>query len=103
MSVQVVPAHERLSHWLTPVSACRTLLLGGLKTGRKRLFVQEGGPFIQIEPVCVLDFYVQEEFQRQGVGFQLFEVLSPRHWQLTRQGSCGCSAPDAVISSCPRS
>lgn len=53
---------------------CRALVLGGLKTGRKRLFIQEGGPFIQIQPVCVLDFYVHEDYQRQGVGFQLFEV-----------------------------
>ena len=49
--------------------------MGGLKTGRKKLFVQEGGPFVQIEPVCVLDFYVHEDYQRQGVGFQLFEVM----------------------------
>lgn len=52
----------------------RVVVLGGLKLGRKRLFVQEGGPHIQIEPVCLLDFYVCEAFQRKGVGFNLFQV-----------------------------
>lgn len=28
----------------------------------------------EIEPVCVLDFYVHESCQRQGVGKALFEV-----------------------------
>lgn len=32
---------------------------------------------LEIEPVCVLDFYVHESCQRQGVGKALFEVSLP--------------------------
>ena len=66
--------------------------MGGLKTGRKRLFVQEGGPFIQIEPVCVLDFYVHEDYQRQGVGFQLFEVNALPEAVASLLNMCGALA-----------
>ena len=34
----------------------------------------ETGSFCEIEPVCVLDFYVNESYQRQGLGKHLFEV-----------------------------
>lgn len=52
---------------------------GILKSGRKRLFLQDRrGAFIEAEPCCVLDFYVHESCQRRGVGRRLFERLLSR-------------------------
>lgn len=57
------------------VTSCRLTVFGGIKTGRKKLFIRvETGAFCEIEPICVLDFYVNEDYQRQGLGKQLFEV-----------------------------
>lgn len=35
----------------------------------------EVGTFREIEPICVLDFYVHESIQRRGVGYLLFEHM----------------------------
>ncbi|PNH04963.1 Alpha-tubulin N-acetyltransferase [Tetrabaena socialis] len=52
----------------------KTVVLGGLKVGTKRLYVRTGTADLrEIEPVCVLDFYVHESVQRQGMGKALFE------------------------------
>ncbi|KAE9339271.1 hypothetical protein PR003_g11105 [Phytophthora rubi] len=49
---------------------------GFLKTGVKHLFyVSHKGQYIEIDPICVLDFYVDEAWQRHGVGLQLFQRL----------------------------
>ncbi|KAA6428708.1 MAG: alpha-tubulin N-acetyltransferase isoform X8 [Trebouxia sp. A1-2] len=54
--------------------AGRLTVFGGIKTGSKKLFIRvETGAFCEIEPVCVLDFYVNEDYQRQGLGKHLFE------------------------------
>ncbi|KXZ54642.1 hypothetical protein GPECTOR_4g708 [Gonium pectorale] len=60
----------------------KTVILGGLKVGTKRLFVRTASADLrEIEPVCVLDFYVHESCQRQGVGKALFEhFLSTEGW-----------------------
>ena len=51
-----------------------TRVLGILKTGDKNLFIHRpSSPKpIEMEPRCVLDFYVAENAQRRGVGFLLF-------------------------------
>lgn len=36
--------------------------------------LQASGVIAEIEPLCVLDFYVHESCQRQGVGKSIFEV-----------------------------
>ena len=46
--------------------------LGFIKLGVKKLFVHALGSMREIEPLCVLDFYVHERCQRQGVGLALF-------------------------------
>ncbi|KAL0047055.1 hypothetical protein WJX82_005181 [Trebouxia sp. C0006] len=54
--------------------AGRLTVFGGIKTGSKKLFIRvETGAFCEIEPICVLDFYVHEDYQRQGLGKHLFE------------------------------
>ena len=50
--------------------------LGFLKTGFKKLFVStEYGDLKEINPLWVLDFYVNEEVQRQGFGKQIFDFM----------------------------
>ncbi|XP_071802481.1 alpha-tubulin N-acetyltransferase-like [Asterias amurensis] len=50
--------------------------VGILKTGRKKLFVLDAhGNQIEMEPLCVLDFYVHESCQRKGYGKQLFQKM----------------------------
>ena len=53
---------------------------GILKVGRKSLFIRDlqSGKMHEINPVCVLDFYVHESIQRSGVGRQLFEAMLRR-------------------------
>ena len=49
---------------------------GFLKTGYKKLFVStEYGDIKEINPLCVLDFYVSESVQRQGIGKMLFDMM----------------------------
>lgn len=49
--------------------------VGLLKVGPKHLFIVEGTKQHEIEPLCVLDFYVHESRQRAGCGLQLFEEM----------------------------
>lgn len=48
--------------------------LGILKSGEKSLFLT-GAVVQNIKPRCVLDFYVHESLQRQGIGQELFEFM----------------------------
>ncbi|KAF5833213.1 touch receptor neuron protein Mec-17-domain-containing protein [Dunaliella salina] len=51
-----------------------TLVHGGLKIGTKKLFViADDNSLQEINPTCVLDFYVHEACQRKGIGKELFE------------------------------
>lgn len=50
--------------------------LGFLKYATKDLyFYRKNGSLVQASPTCVLDFYVSEELQRQGVGLLLFQRM----------------------------
>eukprot|EP00283_Hemiselmis_rufescens_P021096 CAMPEP_0173441392 /NCGR_PEP_ID=MMETSP1357-20121228/23935_1 /TAXON_ID=77926 /ORGANISM="Hemiselmis rufescens, Strain PCC563" /LENGTH=263 /DNA_ID=CAMNT_0014406971 /DNA_START=25 /DNA_END=812 /DNA_ORIENTATION=+ len=53
---------------------------GILKVGRKKLFIRQSGSgkMAEIDPLCVLDFYVHESVQRGGIGKQLFEHMLSR-------------------------
>lgn len=54
----------------------KSTCFGYLKTGYKKLFVStEFGDIKEINPLCVLDFYVSEEVQRQGIGKRLFDLM----------------------------
>ncbi|XP_048776796.1 alpha-tubulin N-acetyltransferase 1-like [Ostrea edulis] len=61
-------------------------VIGILKIGHKKLFVYDTkGHVHEMEPICVLDFYVHESRQRMGCGKLLFEYMleeqniDPRH------------------------
>lgn len=64
-----------------------------LKVGVKRLFLTHPTTqsMVEVEPRCVLDFYVEESSQRRGYGKQLFEemlkreaVATPSHLAIDR-------------------
>ena len=51
-----------------------THVLGLIKFGRKRLFIYgDTGAMHEIEPVCVLDFFVHPSVQRGGIGRMLYD------------------------------
>uniref|UniRef100_F6SRD6 Alpha-tubulin N-acetyltransferase n=1 Tax=Ciona intestinalis TaxID=7719 RepID=F6SRD6_CIOIN len=51
-------------------------VIGFLKTGKKRLFVLDrDGNHNEMNPLCVLDFYVHESQQRKGCGLCLFKHM----------------------------
>jgi alpha-tubulin N-acetyltransferase 1 len=44
-------------------------VLGLLKVGERNLFYRDfSGSCKEMSPLCVLDFYVHESMQRQGIG-----------------------------------
>lgn len=50
--------------------------LGLLKTGRKTLFIRNAvNTVLEIKPLCVLDYYVHEDYQRIGIGRRLFDRM----------------------------
>jgi len=52
------------------------MCLGLLKVGKRNLFIRnELGALKEIKPLCVLDFYVHESVQRNGIGKLLFEKM----------------------------
>ena len=55
----------------------RARLIGLLKVGHKNLYMYDARGAMQHLPsqLCVLDFYVDEEYQRLGVGRSLFEGM----------------------------
>ncbi|XP_026316329.1 alpha-tubulin N-acetyltransferase 1-like isoform X2 [Hyposmocoma kahamanoa] len=51
-------------------------VIGMLKVGRKRLFLfDERDKMREVEPLCVLDFYVKRDRQRRGMGRALFDHM----------------------------
>eukprot|EP01062_Namystynia_karyoxenos_P025572 TRINITY_DN20090_c0_g1_i1.p1 TRINITY_DN20090_c0_g1~~TRINITY_DN20090_c0_g1_i1.p1 ORF type:complete len:354 (+),score=88.73 TRINITY_DN20090_c0_g1_i1:85-1146(+) len=66
-------------HTLYVAAAGRTVA-GILKVGTKRLFIRTGGgQLAELEPLCVLDFYVHESCQRAGVGKAIFDHMLCKH------------------------
>ncbi|MGH0177148.1 UNVERIFIED_CONTAM: hypothetical protein FKN15_074568 [Acipenser sinensis] len=54
----------------------RGVAIGFLKVGYKKLFVLDhGGAHNEVEPLCVLDFYIHESLQRHGYGKRLFNHM----------------------------
>ena len=58
------------------IFAKENVIYGFLKTGYKKLFVYDQNNMIkEIKPLCVLDFYVHESQQRNGIGKKLFDYM----------------------------
>jgi hypothetical protein len=65
-------AKEKFHYNIICLQAC----LGFLKVGSKHLFHRDFyGQIKEIQPLCLLDFYVHESVQRVGIGKQLFESM----------------------------
>nr|XP_033772801.1 alpha-tubulin N-acetyltransferase 1 isoform X2 [Geotrypetes seraphini] len=57
-------------------NAGKGTVIGFLKVGYKKLFVLDHhGAHNEVEPLCVLDFYVHEALQRHGHGKELFQYM----------------------------
>merc|ERR1712212_1179634 len=51
-------------------------VFGFIKVGHKPLFIMDlNGNQLEVNPLCVLDFYVLEDYQRCGYGKKLFEFM----------------------------
>ncbi|KAK9828886.1 hypothetical protein WJX72_002588 [[Myrmecia] bisecta] len=73
---RILNSDQKLYLATKPLAANRLLVLGGLKTGRKHLYIRvDTGAYRDIDPQSVLDFYVHESTQRRGVGKLLFEAF----------------------------
>jgi hypothetical protein len=61
---------------LTTTFKSTTHLLGFIRMGSKHLIAMgETGGHFHISPLCVLDFYVSESYQRYGHGREIFEFM----------------------------
>ncbi|KAJ3272107.1 Alpha-tubulin N-acetyltransferase 1 [Terramyces sp. JEL0728] len=71
------------------VNAGKYSIVGMLKVGTKNLFVVDSNNrHIEISPLCVLDFYIDEKLQRRGYGKRLqIEFVSPSHLAYDRPSS----------------
>ena len=50
--------------------------IGFLKVGTKKLFIRNrNGNLVEMKPMCVLDFYVNEKVQRGGYGKAMFDAM----------------------------
>ncbi|XP_068106518.1 alpha-tubulin N-acetyltransferase 1 [Hyperolius riggenbachi] len=74
-----------------PKTAGRGVVIGFLKVGYKKLFVLDHkGCHIEVEPLCILDFYIHESLQRHGFGKEIFscmlrtEQVEPQHLAIDR-------------------
>jgi len=57
----------------------RGAVIGLIKVGKKKLFVVDiYSQQLEVNPLCVLDFYVHEKHQRSGYGHQLFNFMLQR-------------------------
>jgi len=69
-------AEDQTAYILVEQQHDSTRVIGLLKVGRKRLFLlDESGQPHELQPHCVLDFYVVEDRQRDGCGKKLFEFM----------------------------
>ncbi|XP_020667946.3 alpha-tubulin N-acetyltransferase 1 isoform X1 [Pogona vitticeps] len=60
-------------------TAGKGVIIGFLKVGYKKLFVLDRhGAHNEVEPLCVLDFYIHESLQRHGYGKELFHYMLQR-------------------------
>ncbi|XP_077446183.1 alpha-tubulin N-acetyltransferase 1 isoform X6 [Stigmatopora argus] len=64
-----------LTHLFPTDRGCGTIV-GFLKVGYKKLFLlDQQGLHKEAEPLCVLDFFISENLQRNGYGLELFNFM----------------------------
>lgn len=58
------------------VSDSTSNAIGFVKVGHRHLYYYDRhGKVFEIDPLCVLDFYVREEYQRQGFGRAVIDFM----------------------------
>jgi alpha-tubulin N-acetyltransferase 1 len=58
------------------IKCSKNIFYGYLKVGHKRLFIYDNfGKPTEICPLSVLDFFVLPQFQRRGIGIELFNLM----------------------------
>ena len=68
--------HKFCDHFCGCSRKHQNKVVGFLKVGTKNLFLFDlESNYHELQPLCVLDFYVHESMQRQGCGKQLFEFM----------------------------
>eukprot|EP00501_MAST-03F_sp_TOSAG23-6_P001915 GSMAST32.ASY1.ANO1.1995.1 assembled CDS len=68
---KMIHANHRL-YMVSQGSRCQ----GFLKMGKKVLFIHNNrGILHELEPLCVLDFYIHHSEQRKGIGRKLFDFM----------------------------
>ncbi|XP_037982344.1 alpha-tubulin N-acetyltransferase 1 isoform X3 [Motacilla alba alba] len=72
-------SNRHVMYILRDTRSPRGAVLGFLKVGYKKLFLLErDGSHVEVEPLCVLDFYIHESQQRRGLGRELFREMLQR-------------------------
>ena len=71
--------------------------VGLIRTGRKHLFLLDRyGRNHEVEPICVLDFYVHESKQRKGLGNLLFKSMMS-HQNISKAGFLAIDKPSQLF------
>jgi len=77
-SVEQLALSEQRCYILKDINSTRPngSIIGFLKVGSKKLFfINPESQQVEVTPLCVLDFYVNESRQRQGHGYKLFKHM----------------------------
>ena len=62
--------------WCTLIFSGKGVVVGILKVGHRKLFVYDNmNKQHEVDPLCVLDFYIHESRQRMGCGKKLYEFM----------------------------
>ena len=77
LNTTITSAHKFfISNHRIFIKAEQNKVLGFIKVGTKKLFLRDRNyNYHEVNPLCVLDFYVHESIQRRGVGKQLFDYM----------------------------
>ena len=77
LNTTITSAHKFfISNHRIFIKAEQNKVLGFIKVGTKKLFLRDRNfNYHEVNPLCVLDFYVHESIQRRGIGKQLFDYM----------------------------
>lgn len=93
-SVELLLVAEQRCYILKDLNCTRPngTVIGFLKVGAKKLFfINPDSNQVEVTPLCVLDFYVNEARQRQGHGYKLFSYMMEN--ENTSPGSLAIDRP----------
>lgn len=77
---------DYLSHCLLYYHITTCIQLSNVRFLLSHDVQDNGGVLHEVEPVCILDFYVHESQQRKGFGKVLFEEVLKVKWTKCHEG-----------------